>query len=69
MSGWSFCIDDELFRSLHSQGRILKAIREDQKLTELRKIPPHTCISEQFFRDNIIAVIIEDYDEEVGLTA
>ncbi|MCS7110117.1 MAG: CRISPR-associated helicase Cas3' [Candidatus Caldarchaeum sp.] len=63
-----FCVDDEKFFTLYRQKLIRRALFEDGEINGLNRIDESRCLSEQFFRLNVVAAIVEEYDEEVGLS-
>jgi len=66
-SKYVFCVDDDHFRRLVGNGYVKQAIREDLTVSSIPKLYFDDCLSEQLFRQNIVAFVIDGYDEEVGL--
>ncbi|MCX8201389.1 MAG: CRISPR-associated helicase Cas3' [Candidatus Caldarchaeum sp.] len=63
-----FCVDDEKFFNLYKQKIIQRALFEDGEVRKLGRIDESRCLSEQFFRLGVVAVVLDEYDEEVGLS-
>ncbi|MDW8074055.1 MAG: CRISPR-associated helicase Cas3' [Nitrososphaerota archaeon] len=65
-----FTIGDDEFRRLLKSGLIKELITESNKTIlceEIRELAKMNCLSREFVVNDVVAVIVEGYDEEVGL--
>ncbi len=68
---YMFTIDDLLFTRLFSKGLVKEYITDSMEIKiftkNFNRSLERECVSELFFRYDILAVVVENYDEEVGL--
>lgn len=61
-----FCIDDKIFEKINNKGLVKQALDEKFNIIPLPKLNFNKCLSQQIFKHNILAFIVEEYSEEVG---
>jgi len=62
-----FCIDEDMLQNLYKSQKIKDALLENGAIKKLDRIDFNRCLSNQFFMKGIAAVIVEEYDVEVGI--
>ncbi|MEN3047870.1 MAG: CRISPR-associated helicase Cas3' [Candidatus Caldarchaeales archaeon] len=65
-----FTVGDEEFWRLYDRGLIREFVTESMNVTRLGSFRPTAgaeCLSKEFIKRDIVAAVLEDYDEEVGM--